>query len=127
MGWGAYHITIRLLLDEHGGDKERQHLRLAKDLVTEIRAAISEGQSPTHGFPTIVTDIDFSSDIDPGPSPRVHNAASAQTRCVCSDTGRFCPAHPDAPLHTCEIGVPDAGHPLRTDSAHCAGCADGAS
>lgn len=28
-----------------------------------------------------------------------------------------------APFHTCEIGVPDADHPLRTDSAHCGGCA----
>lgn len=28
-----------------------------------------------------------------------------------------------APFHTCEIGVPDADHPLRTDSAHCGECA----
>jgi hypothetical protein len=28
-------------------------------------------------------------------------------------------------VHTCEIGVPDAEHPLRTDSAHCGGCPPG--
>lgn len=28
-------------------------------------------------------------------------------------------------VHTCEIGVPDATHPLRTDSAHCGGCPPG--
>lgn len=41
MGWGIEEIGLRiaLRLDEHGGDKEREHEQLAKELSKKLRQA----------------------------------------------------------------------------------------
>jgi hypothetical protein len=53
MGWGGYNIEIGLLLDEHAGDKEREHTELASRLLAEITAVCERAE-----YAEIVTRVD---------------------------------------------------------------------
>lgn len=53
MGWGGYTIEVGLLLDEHAGDKEREHTELANKLLAEIREVAERPE-----YEDIVTRVD---------------------------------------------------------------------